>query len=246
MSSGSNAPRRTIEPIDPVPTPNVQRDIRRLEDLAALRVSLEHEAVDRERRECEARESAARVERAAREAAEQAKREANVFRDAVGEVEPLKVAARVQHPRDRPAPIAHQHRRDEAAALAESISDELESDVVLDADEDASWRREGIAPDVIRKLRRAHWIVQSELDLHGARVGEAREMLGHFLRESIKHRLRCVRVVHGKGHGSIGKQPVLKGKVRGWLMQKDEVLAFCQARECDGGGGALIVLLRPC
>ena len=213
----------------------MRRHIHRLEDLTALRDALEREAADRARHERDAREEAARAER-----------EANVFRDAVGAVAPLKVGARAQHPRERPAPIAHQHRRDEAAALAESISDELDSDAVLDADEQASWRREGIAPDVARKLRRGHWIIQSELDLHGARVGEAREMLGDFLRDAIKHRQRCVRVIHGKGHGSIGKQPVLKGKVRGWLMQKDEVLAFCQARECDGGGGALIVLLRPC
>ena len=213
----------------------MQPNIRRLEDLAALREALERDAADRARREREERDAAARAER-----------EANVFRDAVGAVAPLKVSARAQHSREQPAPIAHQHRRDEAAALAESISDELESDAVLDADEQASWGREGIAPDVVRKLRRGHWIIQSELDLHGARVGEAREMLGDYLRESIKHRQRCVRVIHGKGHGSIGKQPVLKGKVRGWLVQKDEVLAFCQARECDGGGGALIVLLRPC
>jgi len=213
----------------------MQRDIRRLEDLAVLRETLERDAIDRARRERETRDAAARIQR-----------EANVFREAVGAVAPLKVSARAQHPRVRPAPIAHQHQRDEAAALAESISDELDSDAVLDADEQASWRREGIAPDVTRKLRRGHWIIQSELDLHGFRVGEAREMLGEFLRDAIKHRQRCVRVIHGKGHGSIGKQPVLKGKVRGWLMQKDEVLAFCQARECDGGGGALIVLLRPC
>ena len=213
----------------------MQRDIRRLEDLAALRETLEREAIDRAQRVREAREETARVER-----------EAHVFRDAVGAVAPLKVSARAQHPRVQPAPVAHQHRRDEAAALAESISDELESDAVLDADEEASWGREGIAPGIVRKLRRGHWIVQSELDLHGARVGEARDMVGDFLREAIRHRQRCVRVVHGKGHGSIGKQPVLKGKVRSWLMQKDEVLAFCQARECDGGGGALIVLLRPC
>ena len=212
----------------------MQRDIRRLEDLAALREALEREAADRALREREARVAAA-----------QAERDANVFRDAVGAVAPLKVSARAQHSRQRPAPIAHQHRRDEAAALAESISDELDSDAVLDADEQASWHSSGIAPDVVRKLRRGHWIVQSELDLHGARVGEARDMLGNFLREAIRHRQRCVRVIHGKGHGSIGKQPVLKGKVRGWLTQKDEVLAFCQARECDGGGGALIVLLRP-
>lgn len=213
----------------------MKRDIRRLQDLAALRQALERDAIDRALREREAREAAVR-----------SAREASLFRDAVGAVEPLKVPARVQHPRPQPAPIAHQHRRDEAAALAASISDELESDAVLDADEEASWGREGIAHGVVRKLRRGHWIVQSELDLHGARVGEARELLGEFLRSAIRHRQRCVRVIHGKGHGSIGKQPVLKGKVRGWLMQKDEVLAFCQARECDGGGGALIVLLQPC
>jgi DNA-nicking Smr family endonuclease len=28
-------------------------------------------------------------------------------------------------------------------------------------------------------------------------------------------------------------------------VQRDEVLAFCQARPTDGGAGALIVLLRP-
>ena len=52
-------------------------------------------------------------------------------------------------------------------------------------------------------------------------------------------------MIHGKGLGSVGKEPVLKGKVLKWLVQRDEVLAFCQARPTDGGAGALIVLLRP-
>jgi DNA-nicking Smr family endonuclease len=54
-----------------------------------------------------------------------------------------------------------------------------------------------------------------------------------------------VRVVHGKGLGSRDRQPVLKGKVRNWLVQREEVIAFCQARPIDGGSGALVVLLRP-
>ncbi|NIW87182.1 MAG: DNA mismatch repair protein MutS, partial [Gammaproteobacteria bacterium] len=56
--------------------------------------------------------------------------------------------------------------------------------------------------------------------------------------------LRCVRVVHGKGHGSLHKLPVLKTKVQGWLRQRDEVLAFCSARPVDGGTGAVYVLLK--
>ena len=52
-----------------------------------------------------------------------------------------------------------------------------------------------------------------------------------------------MRVVHGKGNGSPGRQSVLKGKVRSWLVQKAEVLAFVQAGPSDGGSGALLVLL---
>jgi DNA-nicking Smr family endonuclease len=36
---------------------------------------------------------------------------------------------------------------------------------------------------------------------------------------------------------------VLKDKVHGWLIQKNQVLAFVQARPLDGGAGALLVLL---
>ena len=54
-----------------------------------------------------------------------------------------------------------------------------------------------------------------------------------------------MRVIHGKGNGSPGREPVLKAKVKNWLAQKTEVMAFAQARASDGGHGALIVLLRP-
>jgi DNA-nicking Smr family endonuclease len=65
------------------------------------------------------------------------------------------------------------------------------------------------------------------------------------LREAVRAGLRCIRIVHGKGHGSPGREPVLKAKVKSWLMQQDAVLAFTYARAADGGHGALIVLLRP-
>ncbi len=207
---------------------------RQLADLAALRDALQADAAETARRQREAELAKAR-----------AAREADLFRNAVGAVEPLKVPVRAEHRRAKPEPIAHQYRADEAAALAESISDAFDPDVALECDAELSWCREGVSPEVTRKLRRGHWIIQSELDLHGYRVEAARELVGEFLRESVKRQRRCVRIVHGKGHGSIGKQPVLKGKVKRWLTQKDEVLAFCQPAEHDGGGGALIVLLRP-
>jgi DNA-nicking Smr family endonuclease len=73
---------------------------------------------------------------------------------------------------------------------------------------------------------------------------EARDALAAFLREAVRRARRCVRVVHGKGLGSKNREPVLKGKVKGWLAQREEVLAFCQAPAVQGGSGALLVLLR--
>jgi len=94
-------------------------------------------------------------------------------------------------------------------------------------------------------MSRVFVVIQDEIDLHGCRTDEARELLGGFLREALKRGVRCVRIVHGKGLGSPDKQPVLKGKTRVWLAQREEVIAFCQARPAEGGSGALVVLLKP-
>jgi len=108
-----------------------------------------------------------------------------------------------------------------------------------------SYRSADIGPEVVRKLRRGVWAIQAQLDLHGLRRDEARERLNRFLLEAKRAGLRCVRVIHGKGHGSPGREPVLKRKVQTWLVQKKEVIAFTQARASDGGTGALLVLLAP-
>jgi DNA-nicking Smr family endonuclease len=144
-----------------------------------------------------------------------------------------------------PPPHPRQRELDERAAQAASLSDEIGIEQLLDTDEELSFRRENVGPDVLPRLRRGHWVVQNQLDLHGLRVDEAREALVAFIARALKREQRCLRVIHGKGLGSAGKEPVLKGKVLKWLVQRDEVLAFCQARPTDGGAGALIVLLRP-
>lgn len=196
-------------------------------------------------RDLKKQEEARRLAEAERLRAEHvARQEANLFRSSIGDVQPLKSADKIIVSEPRPLPIARQHLADEQAALRESLSDEFTIESLLDTDEALSYARNGIGPDVLRKLRRGHWVIQSQLDLHGMRTDEARDALGEFLRQAIKRGQRCVRVIHGKGLGSLNKEPVLKKKVRNWLVQKDEVIAFCQARAADGGAGALIVLLR--
>lgn len=171
------------------------------------------------------------------------RRERDLFAHAVGPVTPLKAAARAAMARPRPEPVPVQRQRDEAAVLREALSDDFDVESLLDTDEALSFRREGVGIDVVRKLRRGGWAIQAQLDLHGLRRDEARERLAGFLRDATRQGVRCVRVVHGKGNGSPGRQAVLKGKVRSWLVQKSEVLAFVQARGAEGGAGALVVLL---
>jgi DNA-nicking Smr family endonuclease len=209
----------------------------RLKDLAQL-ASL-RDSLNREAREREAADAAGRRATAARQTA------AEEFRSMVGAVTPLAIKQRVEHDRPPHPPIPKQRIEDDQQVLIASVSDEFEIDTLLHTDAELSFRRPGIGPDVLRRLRRGDWVIQDQLDLHGARVDEARELLAGFLREAIKRGLRCVRVVHGKGLGSRDRQPVLKGKTRVWLAQRDEVIAFCQARPAEGGSGALVVLLRP-
>lgn len=174
-----------------------------------------------------------------------AQAEANLFRRAAGEVMPLRHAPRITLAQEPAAPIAVQHQLDEQRVLHESLSDEFDASTLLDVDDAMSYRRPGVGADVTRKLRRGDWSIQRQIDLHGLRRDDARDALGSFIREAHRHGIRCVRVVHGKGLGSPGKTPVLKGRVHSWLIQKSEVLAFVQARPADGGAGALVVLLKP-
>jgi len=170
--------------------------------------------------------------------------EAALFRDAVRDATPLESSARVGSKTESPPPVPIQSLLDGHDALVESLAGALSLDQSMETGEEPSYLRSGLARDVLRKLRRGHWVVQDIVDLHGLNRQEARSSLAQFLGGSLKRGLRCVRVIHGKGLRSPGREPVLKGKVQQWLAQRDEVLAFCEAPKDQGGSGALLVLLR--
>ena len=214
--------------------PAKPKHFRSLSDLQQLQRSLA------EQREREAAEAATRAAAEKQRAAEQ-----DLFTRAIGATQPLRRRPSVPLAPEPPAPIPVQHQLDEQRVLHESLSDEFDVTTLLDADDAMSFRRSGIHTDVTRKLRAGEWSIQREIDLHGMRSDEAREALGAFVRTAHKQGLRCVRVVHGKGIGSPGRQPVLKAKVQRWLIQKNETLAFVQAKPSEGGAGALVVLLAP-
>lgn len=176
--------------------------------------------------------------------ARQIEQERRMFELAVGPVTLLPGDLHVLHQRAPTSIEPRQRIADERQALLQTMSDDFDVDSLLETDETLSFRRPQISINVVNKLRRGHWSLQGQIDLHGLRRDQAREALGNFVQDSVRRGLRCVRVVHGKGNGSPGREPVLKAKVRGWLVQKQEVLVFVQARASDGGSGALMVLLN--
>jgi DNA-nicking Smr family endonuclease len=203
-----------------------------MEQLGAVRDEL------RRRREDEVRLAHEERERQARAVARQ-----QAFARAVGPVKRMPVHDRFLPTVAAVPPVARQREQDEREALQASLSDGLDGDALLESDDSLSFRRAHIGADVVRRLRRGEWAIQAQVDLHGLTRDTALERVSAFLREAQRQGLRCVRVVHGKGHGSPGRTPVLKGRVQRWLAQCAQVDAYAQARAVDGGAGALVVLL---
>ena len=167
-----------------------------------------------------------------------------VFRAAVADARPLPESGRVHLGAPLPPPRPLQHLADERAALHESLHGPITLQDRLEGGDEPSYLRSGLANSVLRDLRRGRWVIQDEIDLHGLNREQARAALAAFLAAALRNGVRCVRIIHGKGMGSAGKEAVLRRLVRGWLMQKIETLAYCQAKPQDGGEGAVIALLR--
>lgn len=178
------------------------------------------------------------------------------------------VAVVMSHPQENPPPSSDARRRDscagyapasesfvtlsqarqqaaeEQAVLADSLVAPLTLQDRLEGGDEPVYLRHGLAQSVLRDLRRGRWVIQGEIDLHGLNRDQARHQVAAFLQTALHQGKRCLRIVHGKGLGSPQKLSVLRQLLRGWLAQRQEVLAYCQAKPQDGGEGALLVLLR--
>ena len=166
---------------------------------------------------------------------------------AFADVAPLPSGNRARHAKAPASAIPAKRLADEADALAASREGGDASpgswDAGLEVEAEQTFRRSGLGADVVAKLRRGHWAVQAELDLHGHTSDEAHAAMALFLAEARSHGWRCVRVIHGKGLSSPNREPVLKGKVRRWLALRNDVLAYSEAPRHGGGSGAVLVLL---
>ncbi len=163
---------------------------------------------------------------------------------AADQVQPLAARPRALIDKPRPKPIPFKRMEDEAFIPRELLSDTSGWDADIETGDLITFLRPGLPGEILRKLKRGHWIIQATLDLHGVTADAARSELARFLATARHAGLRCVRIVHGKGYRSPGNTPVLRNKVRLSLSQRNEVLAFCDGLPADGGSGAVVVLLK--
>ena len=170
--------------------------------------------------------------------------DAAAFREAVRGAVPLRASERARGEPPEHPPVPVQSLLDVHEALAQSGTGPIPWEQSMETGEELAYLRPGLGNDVLRKLRRGHWVAQDELDLHGMTRAQAHPLISEFLGRCAKRGMRCVRIVHGKGLRSPNREPVLKGKIRTWLARRDDVLAFCQAPAAEGGSGAMLVLLK--
>ncbi|BCK88643.1 putative DNA endonuclease SmrA [Sideroxyarcus emersonii] len=167
---------------------------------------------------------------------EKPEQDAALFRQALEGVTPLAPASRIE-PVRKPRRITIPTHS--PAPIADDLSDHGAGDIALN-----EFLRPGLNRMTLRKLRRGAWPPQDALDLHGLDSDGARRLLMEFLHDATQRGLRCINVIHGKGWRSEGRDGILKTRTRHWLTQHPQVLAFCEAPQYAGGGGAVWVLLK--
>lgn len=168
---------------------------------------------------------------------EKPEQEEDLFRQSLEGVTPLKPSGRIT---TTPSPRKISPRSVASTPMViDNLSDHGASDEAV-----SEYLSNGLNRMTLRKLRRGEWPPQDSLDLHGLNSDAARKLLVEFLHNATQNGLRCVIVIHGKGWRSEGREGILKVLTRHWLSQHPQVLAFCEAPQNSGGGGAVLVLLK--
>jgi DNA-nicking Smr family endonuclease len=168
--------------------------------------------------------------------------DARLFRDAIGRVRPLKHDDDAPPQRPAPKPHAAQAERDEASVRDELLVHDIDP-AQIEVGDEIHYLKSGQPARVLKQLRRGHFSVRAEIDLHEMTLAVARDAVRDFLDESIARGDYCVRIVHGKGLRSRGDGPVLKRMTATLLARRKDVIAYASARPAQGGTGAVVVLL---
>lgn len=167
----------------------------------------------------------------------------DAFARAMNGIQPLQNKNQAQIKHKKPAPLPQQQNTPLLAIPADALADSMLLNEGVNIDLEMHYVQAGQDPKILRKLQHGHWGCQGEADFHDCTTEQARQYFASFLSQALQEKMRCVRLIHGKGLSSKHKMPVIKQQIRHWLMQRPEILAFCPAKSAEGGTGVVLVLL---
>ncbi|KJS07808.1 MAG: Smr domain-containing protein [Gammaproteobacteria bacterium BRH_c0] len=172
--------------------------------------------------------------------------ESSLFKEFVGDVEPLRTAKTVDQPSKKIITPGMQERRRAAAeeiARSGNYLAGLEYIQPVKPWDELTYKRDGVQHGVFKSLRQGKYSLDARLDLHRMTVEQARQEVLLFVNDCVDHNIRCAIIAHGRGE--LRDNPaLLKSCVNHWLRQIDAVLAFHSAQRHHGGVGATYVLMR--
>ena len=165
-----------------------------------------------------------------------------LFAEAVGPVRAIRTTHQeiLRTPREAEATQA---LLDEARVLDELMTSVIDPASIEIGDE-LSYLKDGVAPRILRNLKRGLYSIRDEIDLHQMTAAIARGAMKEFLEECLRDDKLCVKIIHGKGLRSRAAGPVLKKMVASLLRRRADVIAFASAKAAEGGTGATLVLLK--
>jgi DNA-nicking Smr family endonuclease len=165
--------------------------------------------------------------------------------DDVQEIEEYRALSCAQSHRKIITEPARRHPDHAALMMLSEIAEGRQPLNLPDTQEYVEWTNPDYRDDIIQRLHGGHFSVQGFLDLHGFTVSEAERELESFIGASFKKGLRCIKIIHGRGlrstRGARLKEAVVR-RLSGHYRK--DIIAYVTARQCDGGLGALYVLLR--
>jgi DNA-nicking Smr family endonuclease len=162
--------------------------------------------------------------------------EAQLFRDAFGDVRPLaQDKITLAPPRSKKKASVKTSENQTSVSLF-YFSDQYEG-YSFDGGT-VAFVQAGDDPHLAKNLKRGDYQPAVVLDLHGLSQQDAKVELAGLLDYCQREHFNCACIVHGKGSGLLAR------KVPNWLIQHPNVRAFHTAPTHWGRDGALLVLLK--
>jgi len=95
-------------------------------------------------------------------------------------------------------------------------------------------------------LRNGLYSIQGQIDLHGLSRVEAQQAVEDYIIRMSRFHSCCIKIIHGRGINSPTDRATLKDSLQRLLSTRRMsryVVAYASAPSCDGGVGAVYVLL---